>query len=86
MAVWIKMTLGMKVDLSPGHIVLDEDQFPPKKGHSPHFRPMSTEAKWSPISATAENLVFFLCLFWKRAFNGNKWHVRFNMPMLFLTL
>jgi len=33
---WIKMKLGMEVDLSPGHIVLDGDQPPPPKGHRPH--------------------------------------------------
>jgi len=34
-AVWIKMPLRTNVDLSPGHIVLDEDPAPPtKNGHS----------------------------------------------------
>jgi len=32
----IKMKLGMQVGLGPGHIVLDGDQAPPPKGHSPH--------------------------------------------------
>ena len=36
MVGWIKMKLGMEVDLSPGHIVLDGDQPPPPKGHRPH--------------------------------------------------
>ena len=32
------MPLGMEADLGPGHIVLDGDPAPPKKGHSfPHF-------------------------------------------------
>ena len=31
-AVWIKMPLGSEVGLGPGHIVLDEDPAPPKKG------------------------------------------------------
>ena len=31
---WIKMELGVKVGLGPGHIVLDGDPAPPK-GHSP---------------------------------------------------
>ena len=35
-AGWIKTALGMKVDLGPGHIVLDRDPAPPKRGHSPH--------------------------------------------------
>ena len=35
---WIKMKLGMQVDLAPGHIVLDWDLAPhPPKGHSPQF-------------------------------------------------
>jgi len=37
---WIKMKLGMDVGLGPGHIVLDGDPSPPKKGHSiPTFGP-----------------------------------------------
>jgi len=32
---WIKMKLGMQVGLGPGHIVLDGDQLPSPKGHSP---------------------------------------------------
>jgi len=33
---WIKMKLGMRVGLGPGHIVLDEDPAPvPKKWRSP---------------------------------------------------
>jgi len=31
------MKLGMQVGLSPGHIVLDGDPAPPKKGHNPQF-------------------------------------------------
>ena len=34
---WIKMKLGTKVDLSPGHIVLDGDPVPPKKRPNPQF-------------------------------------------------
>ena len=35
---WIKMKLGKKVGLGPGHIVLDGDPAaPPQKGHSPQF-------------------------------------------------
>ena len=54
----IKMLLGREVDLGPGHIVLHGAQLPARKGaqQSPFFRPMSTVAKWSPISATAELL------------------------------
>jgi len=37
MAGWIKMSLGMEVDLGPGNFVLDGDPAPPHpKGHSPH--------------------------------------------------
>jgi len=44
---WIKMPLGNEVGLSPGHIVLDGDLAPPRKGaeQSPTFRPMSVVAK-----------------------------------------
>ena len=35
MAGWIKMPLGMMVNLGPGNIVLDADPAPPLKGHSP---------------------------------------------------
>ena len=34
MAGWMKTPLGTEVDLSPGHIVLDGDPAPPRKGHS----------------------------------------------------
>ena len=59
-AQWIKMPLGRKVGLDPRDIVLDGDPAPssPKRGQSPNFRPMSIVAKWSPISATAELLLY----------------------------
>jgi len=41
-----KMALGTEVGLSPGHIVLERTQLPPKKGTAPNFRPMSIVAKW----------------------------------------
>ena len=46
-AGWIKMALGMEVDLGPGHIVLDGAQLPPqKKGEQPpNSRPMCIVAK-----------------------------------------
>jgi len=51
------MPLGMELDLGPGHIVLDGTLSPPLKGtQQPRFRPMSTVAKRSPISATVEQL------------------------------
>ena len=37
----ITMLLGMEVGLDPGHIVLDGDPAPPKRGTAPNFRPMS---------------------------------------------
>ena len=56
-AGWIKMPLGMEVDLGLGHIVLDGDPVTPRKGHSspPLYGPCLL---WplSPISATAELL------------------------------
>ena len=40
------MPVGMEVGLSPGHIVLDGDPAPPKKGGTaPNFRRMSVVAK-----------------------------------------
>jgi len=33
-AGWIKTPLGTEVALGPGHIVLDEDPAPPRKGNS----------------------------------------------------
>jgi len=50
-AGWVKMSLGTKVGLDPGHIVLDGDPAPPKGHSTPNFRPMSIVAKRSPISA-----------------------------------
>jgi len=42
----IKMKLGIKVGLGPGHIVLDGDLAPlDKSGTAPNFRPMSVMAK-----------------------------------------
>jgi len=42
---WIKTKLRMEVGLEPGHIVLDGDPAPPKKGSTRNFRPMSLVAK-----------------------------------------
>jgi len=55
---WIKMPFGTEVGLGPGHVVLDGDPAPPRKGaqQPPTFRPMSIVAKRLPISATAELL------------------------------
>jgi len=36
MAGWIKMPLGMETGLGRGHILLDGDPAPPKKGQAPH--------------------------------------------------
>jgi len=59
-ARYIKMPLSTEIGLGPGDIVLDGDPASLHvKGHSiapPTFRPMSTVAKRSPISATAELL------------------------------
>ena len=47
MAEWLKMPLGMEVDLGPGHIVLDGDPapLPQKRAETPNFRPMSIVVK-----------------------------------------
>jgi len=53
-----KMPLGVEVGLGTGHIVLDGDPAPPRRGAqqpAPTFPRMSIVAKLSPISA-AEHL------------------------------
>ena len=58
MAGWIKMPLGMQVSVSLGDFVLDGDPalLLKKEAEPLSFRPISTVAKRSPISATAEVL------------------------------
>ena len=53
------MPLGTEVGLGPSDIVLDWEPAPPTEGaqQPPTFLPMSTVAKESPISATAELLL-----------------------------
>ena len=51
-AGWIKMPLSTEVDLGPANIVLNGDPA------APHFWPMSIVAKRSPISATADLLLY----------------------------
>jgi len=49
----MKTPLGTEVDLGPGHIVLDGDPAPPRKGHCsppPPFRPMSIVATVAHLS------------------------------------
>jgi len=53
--------LGTVVDLGPGHIVLDGNPAPARKGHGtpPSFRPMYIVAKRSPsqlLLSTCSNL------------------------------
>ena len=44
---WIKMKLGMRVGLGPGHGVLDEDPEPfTKRATAPNSRPISVVEKW----------------------------------------
>ena len=54
------MPLGKVVGLGPGHNVLDGDPVgtQPTTAAPPHFRPMPNVAKRSPISATAELLLY----------------------------
>jgi len=63
----INMPLGTEVGLGPGDIVLDGDSTPPSPrntgtARASHFRPMSISivTKRSPISVTAELLLFIL--------------------------
>jgi len=53
------MKLGMEVGLGPGDIVLDGAQLSPRNGAQQlqSFRPMSSVAKRTPISATVELLL-----------------------------
>ena len=57
---WIKMKLCTEVGPCPGHIVLDGDPAPTKRGRAPNVPPMSIMAKRSPISATPKHLLFLL--------------------------
>ena len=61
-AAWIKVPLGTKVGLGPGHVVSDGDPAPPlqERGTALNYRPMSIVAKRSPISATAEHLLYLV--------------------------
>jgi len=54
------MPLGKELGLGPGHIALDGHPVgtQPPTAAPPHFRPMPIVAKRSPISATAELLLY----------------------------
>jgi len=56
MSVAAKRLDDTEVDLGPGHIVLngDPDLHPERGTTAPSFRPISTVAKRSPISATVD--------------------------------
>ena len=59
------MPLGTEIGPAPGHIVLDGDRAPsrPKGAQQPStFRPMPVVAKRSPISVTAQLLLFYMIL------------------------
>ena len=65
-AGWIKMPLATEVSLGPEDIVLDGAQLPPpkkikEKGHGPQFSAHVYCGQRSPISATAELLLLYLC-------------------------
>jgi len=53
----MKMKLGVQVGLGRGHIVLNGDPAPTKRGTAPNFWSMSIVAKRLPISAAAELLL-----------------------------
>ena len=50
------MRLGVEVGLGQGDFVLDGEPAPPKGGHTPNFRPMSTVAKPSKRLGTEVGL------------------------------
>jgi len=61
MAGWMKTPLGTEVDLGPGHIVLDGVPAPTKGAQQPPiFGPCLLWPR-SPISATAELLLYKFC-------------------------
>jgi len=45
MVGWIKMKLGMQIDLGLGHIVLDGDPAPSRAGSSMRLKPFSLRAR-----------------------------------------
>ena len=58
------MKLGVEAGLDPGHIVLDRDPAPSKKGHSPLFRPCLLRPNgWMDQNAT-----------WYRGRPRPRWH------------
>jgi len=59
-AGWMKMPLGIEVDLGPGHIVLDGVPAPHERGTAapPPLSGPCLLWPWSPISATA--VLFFI--------------------------
>jgi len=59
------------IGIGPGHIVLDGDPAPPKKGPTPTFQLMSIVAKRSPILATAEHLFVIFSLWATTLINLN---------------
>ena len=69
------MSLGMELGLGPGDIVLDADPDPPPRGTAPNLRQVSIVAKRSPISTTAEHLLFLGC---RVAFNGYTIRLHFD--------
>jgi len=57
----MKTPLGTKVDLGPGHIVLDGASCPAKGAQQPPLFGACLLWPWSPISATAELLCIIIC-------------------------
>jgi len=58
-AGWIKMPLGMEVDVGPGDSVLDGDPAPPQKGaHPPIFGPCLLWPNVQCISIPLGKLVY----------------------------
>jgi len=65
------MPLGTMVGLDLGNIVLDANPSPPPMAQPPNFRSMSTVAKRSPISATAEH---FSYIYFKESLTATTTH------------
>ena len=56
------MKFGTEVGLGPGDIVLDGDPAPSEKGAHHHYFSAHVALTRSPISATAELLLYVICL------------------------
>ena len=80
MARWIRIPCGMEVGLGPGHIVLDGDQPPPKKGDTtPIFGPCycgQTVAHLAEhlLHSSQQSVVGHISAIWRIRWTCAYWH------------